>query len=43
MIDMTDMTEDFDEVVEDGYRFCSKCRRYKPLIAIGCWGYRYLC
>ena len=40
---MKSFFEDFDELVEDGYRFCSKCKRYKPVASIGCWGYRYLC
>lgn len=35
--------DEYAEIIGIPYRFCSKCRRYKPTCAIGCWGYRYLC
>jgi hypothetical protein len=32
-----------DELIDVVYRYCSKCRCYKLVAGIGCWGYRYLC
>lgn len=48
MNDMVDqafnkLLDEYAEIIDSPYRFCSKCRRYKPISSIGCWGYRYLC
>lgn len=35
--------DEYAEILGKPYRFCSSCRRFNPMIAMECWGYRYLC